>query len=267
MKKLIAFLLSLTLMFSLAVTAFAAESTDFVVLGDSIAHGHGLKDKENYAYGALIAKANGYNYANHAYDGDTTFDLNRRLDRSDIIADLKKAEIIAISIGGNNFLRGGFVEMILKGIFGDYRMLDDISAEFYVNFNIAIDKIKAINPDAEIFIQTVYNPRNDLFKGVYQQALDRLNKYIVQAAAERDLTVIEIEKAFRGHAGEYIQSDVIHPNERGHYNIALEYLKVLKDMGLGTADKPLIDEEEVIVYSVWDQIMAFFQKLFSKKII
>ncbi len=267
MKKIIAFLLALTLAFSLAVTAFAAESTDLVVLGDSIAHGHGLKDKENYAYGALIAKANGYNYANHAYDGDTTFDLNRRLDRSDIIADLKKAEIIAISIGGNNFLRGGFVEMILRGIFGDYKILDETAAEFYTNFIVAVDKIRAINPDATLLIQTVYNPRNDLFKGVYQQAVNRLNNYIKKAAAEKDLTVVEVAAAFQGHAGEYIQSDVIHPNERGHYNIALEYLKVLKDMGLGTADKPLIDEEEVIVYSVWDQIMAFFQKLFSKKII
>lgn len=263
MKKLISLILALTLIFSLAVTASATESTDFVVLGDSIAHGHGLEDKENYAYGALIAKANGYNYANHSHDGDTSFDLNNRLERSDVIADLKKAEIIAISIGGNNFLRGGFVEMILKGIFGDYRMFDEVAAEFYDNFNTAIDKIRAINPHAEIFIQTVYNPRNDAFKGVYQQALDRLNKYIVQAAAERGLTVIDIEKAFEGHAGEYIQGDVIHPNERGHYNIALEYLKVLKDMGLGTADKPLIDEEEVIVYGLWNQIVAILKSFFN----
>ena len=263
MKKIIAFLLTLTLMLSLAVTAFAADSTNFVVLGDSIAHGHGLEDKENYAYGALIAKANGYNYFNHAYDGDTSFDLNKRLGTNAVITSLKKADIVAISIGGNNFLRGGFVEMILKGIVGNYDMFDETAEEFYDNFNIAIDKIRAINPDVTILVQTVYNPRNDLFAGVYQKALDRLNKYIRKAAAEKDLTLVEIAAAFDGHAGEYIQGDVVHPNERGHYNIALEYLKVLKDMGLGTAEKPLIDEEEVIVYGLWNQIIAFLKSFFN----
>ncbi|MBQ7296555.1 MAG: hypothetical protein IJW86_10280 [Clostridia bacterium] len=262
MKKIISLTLALIMAFSLTIAAFAADTASFVLLGDSIAYGHGLKDKANYSYGALISSANGYSYTNHAHNGDTTYDLNDKLTRPDVIASLDSADIIAVSIGGNNFLTGGIALMAITGLFGNYDLINDTADDFYENFSLAIDTIKSINPEATLLVQTLYNPRNDFLKGVYQHGLDRLNAYIRQAAPEKDFTVIEVAEAFSGHAGEYIQDDVIHPNERGDYVIACEYLKVLKAMGLGTAEKPLVEEAEVAIYSVWDKIMDFFKKLF-----
>ncbi len=263
-KKFISLLLALIMTFSLCTAAFAADSTHFVVLGDSIAYGYGLKDKDTYAYGALISAANGYTYANHAHNGDTTFDLNERLTRDDVIADLKKADIIAVSIGGNNFLTGGIVGMAINGIFGNFSLIDKTADEFYTDFSLAIDTIRSIKPDATLLVQTLYNPRTDFLKDVYQYGVDKLNGYIKQAAAEKDLTVVEVAAAFSGHAGEYIQKDVIHPNDSGHYVIATEYLKVLKDLGLGEAEKPLTDAPTVeIPLSLWEKIINYFKKLFS----
>ncbi len=263
MKKFISLFLALLMVFSLTVTAFAEDSTKLVVLGDSIAYGYGIKDRSTLAYGALISAANGYEYENYARNGDTTYNLNERLTRDDVVASIKAADIIAVSIGGNNFLTGGIAIMVINGLFGNYELLDDTADKFYDNFSIAVDKIRAINPEAELLVQTLYNPRNDFIKNIYQHGIDRLNDYIRQLSEEKDFTVVEVAEAFAGHAGEYIQDDVIHPNERGHYTIACEYLKVLKSMGLGTAEKPLVEESEVTVYSIWDKIIDFLKSIFK----
>lgn len=105
------------LMMCTAVPA-SAETTDsalnVVSLGDSIARGHGCKPEE--AYGYLLAQqiktdtaSKGYsvNFVNYGTDGDTTTDLLDKLDSdSDIDNSLKNADIVTISIGGNNLIRG-----------------------------------------------------------------------------------------------------------------------------------------------------------------
>lgn len=267
-KKLLSLLLALIMVFSLCVPAFAAEeTTKLVVLGDSIAQGYGLgegrDDWYNLCYGKLIADANGYEYKNHAIGGHTTYNLNERLKEDIVIADVADADIIAVSIGGNNFLLGGIALMAINGLlFKNYDLIDQTADEFYVDFCLAIDTIKAINPDATLMVQTLYNPRTDFLKDVYQYGVDRLNAYIVKAAAEKSYTVVDVAAAFVGHAGEYIQKDVIHPNDAGHYVIATEYLKVMKAMGLGQAEKPLGDAPITEVpMSLWQQIIEYFKKL------
>ncbi len=271
-NKFLSLLLAVVMVFTLCVPAFAAQedTTKLVVLGDSIAQGYGLgsgrDDWYNLCYGKLIADANGYDYVNHAIGGHTTYNLNNRLEEEVVISDVADADIIAVSIGGNNFLLGGMMQMALEGIlFKKYDLIEKTIDEFYVDFGLAIDKIKAINPEALLLVQTLYNPRDDLLGTVYQYAVDLLNETIRNVAAERNgaYTVVEVYSAFEGHM-EYIQGDQIHPNDAGHYVIATEYLKVLKDLGLGEAEKPLTDAPTVeIPLSLLEQIINFFKKLLS----
>ena len=272
MKKLFSLLLVTLLALSLCTPAFAAEAdtTKFVLLGDSIAQGYGLgedyTDWYDLGYGKLIADANGYDYVNHAIGGHTTYNLNARLQEEAVISDVADADIIAVSIGGNNFLLGGMYQMILEGIlFNKYDLVDKTIAEFYIDFGLAIDKIKAINPDAQLLVQTLYNPRNDFIGKVYQRAVDLLNQTIINTAAERNgvYEIVDVYSAFGQHM-EYIQKDQIHPNEAGHYVIATEYLKVLKDLGLGEAEKPLSDAPVVeMPLSFWEKVIKFLKNLFS----
>ena len=272
MKKLFSLLLVILLAFSLCTPAFAAEAdtTKFVLLGDSIAQGYGLgegyTDWYDLGYGKLIADANGYDYVNHAIGGHTTYNLNARLQEETVISDVADADIIAVSIGGNNFLLGGMYQMILEGVlFNKYDLVDKTIAEFYIDFGLAIDKIKAINPDAQLLIQTLYNPRNDFIGKVYQRAVDLLNQTIINTTAERNgvYEIVDVYSAFGQHM-EYIQKDQIHPNEAGHYVIATEYLKVLKDLGLGEAEKPLSDAPVVeMPLSFWEKVIKFLKDLFS----
>ncbi len=240
-KRLLSVLLALVMMLTLSVPAFAGEeeATKFVVLGDSIAQGYGLKDIRNTSYGALISEAEGYDYVNHAIGGHTTYNLNERLEEELVASDVASADIIAVSIGGNNFLLGGMVEMIADVLLkGDYTRMDEIGADFRENFLVALERIKQLNPDATLMIQTLYNPRDDFLKDAYQYAVDILNNTFADILHEQPgaYVIVDVAAAFEGHT-EYIQRDKIHPNEAGHYVIAKEYVKTLAELGLGTADE------------------------------
>ncbi len=272
-KKIISLVLALIMVLSLAVPSLAAEEakkTKFVLLGDSIAQGFGLGEEpaDWYAlgYGKIIADANGYDYVNHAIGGHTTYNLNARLQEDAVIKDVAEADIIAVSIGGNNFLLGGLYQMIIEALlFKKYDLADKIADEFYVDFGLALDKIKAINPDAQLMVQTLYNPRDDIFGEVYQYAVDLLNSNIRKIAEERKgaYIIVDVYTPFVVHT-EYIQDDQIHPNETGHYVIAAEYLKVLKSLGLGEADKPLSDMPEIVIpLTFWQKIVEYFKNVFS----
>ncbi len=265
-KKIVSLLLALLMAFTLLIPVFAfeEEKTKFVVLGDSIAQGYGLKNIKETAYGALISEANGYNYVNHAIGGHTTYNLNNRLQEPEVIEDVEDADIIAVSIGGNNFLLGGMYEMIADAIFkGDYSKMDATGADFKENFIVAIERIKELNPDATLMIQTLYNPRNDYLKEPYQYAIDIINTTYAEVLSSNPeaYVIVDVAAAFAEH-GEYIQKDKIHPNELGHYVMACEYIEVLYESGLGIAQGPISEKPEIEEES-GSSFTGFFAKIFD----
>lgn len=72
---------------SLQCLAFAAPQDsgklNFLVLGDSIAEGFGVENKEDAAYGKIVADTNGYNYRNLAQVANDTQDLIRKIETVD----------------------------------------------------------------------------------------------------------------------------------------------------------------------------------------
>ncbi|MBO7320070.1 MAG: SGNH/GDSL hydrolase family protein, partial [Clostridia bacterium] len=139
-QKFFSLLLAVVMAFTLCAPAFAAENdtTKLVLLGDSIAQGYGLgngyTDWYDLGYGKIIAEANGYDYVNHAIGGHTTYNLNARLQEETVISDVADADIIAVSIGGNNFLLGGMQQMIFEAIFlRKYDLIEKTIGEFYVD--------------------------------------------------------------------------------------------------------------------------------------
>lgn len=90
-----------------------AEPTEVrvVSLGDSIARGYGCQPEE--AYGALLAEhlrgelpADRFTvrFLNNGVDGDTTGDLLRRLETGEVRRAVEEADVVTLSIGGNNLL-------------------------------------------------------------------------------------------------------------------------------------------------------------------
>lgn len=247
MKKIITLTVALLMFFGMFnIFVFAEDDKKFyVVLGDSIAYGSGLKNSQEACYGKIVADTNGYDYVNHAVPGHTSTDLISLLDNETVISDIIKADIISISAGGNDFLKNNPSDLIFDAALeDDYSGFGEISQMFYENFSQIIDKINLLNPDAVIIMQTLYNPQSGDLGILYQHGVDEINSKIYLYAENNpgEIYVADVASAF-GDDLKNIAKDGIHPSAKGNVIIAETILDLLFELDLGTSDIPVIAEE------------------------
>lgn len=248
LKKILCVVLALLMVFT--VTSFASddekEALNYVILGDSIGWGAGVLNSDEAVFGKIVSDTNGYNYKNDAVNGYMTSDLIRHLNRDNVAKDVAAADIISLSIGGNNFLRANMRELIAQYQEGDYSQFDTIVENFYKEFDVIISRIKELNPDAVILMQTLYNPGKGMMKDVYSVALAKLNaayrRYVEENSGVYEL--LEVGAAFEGH-DEYIARDNIHPSASGNVTIAKVVLEKLYELGLGENTEPVINHRGI----------------------
>ena len=266
MKKALSVILAIVMILSVTVIGFAEETEklNYLLMGDSIAKGSGILNSDEACYGRIVADTNGYNYKNRGVDGFTTDNLNRELDRADMIADVAEADIISISIGGNDFLGKtiflNMIKLVIEAAFGNIDNSKAIVDKAYNNFSSIIGKIKAINPDATILVQTLYAPNYPLVGYQLDRIISLLNESFVSYLDENPdaFTVVDVQAALRGVYG-YTALDTIHPNAKGNELIAVEVLKVLKELGLGETTVPVINQKGVseLALPVWPILRIF----------
>ncbi|MBO4535474.1 MAG: SGNH/GDSL hydrolase family protein [Clostridia bacterium] len=216
MKKLIAIVLSICVIAaSLAVLAACKKDTPpedqkmILFLGDSIAEGVAgpspIECRADYSYYAILGEINGYEYHNRAVSGHQTGQLLDYISRETEDAYLTnsliaRADIISISITGNDFLWNNFpammYELVAKETLGDGYADEQIVQDCYIyhryatyrneqgqsvalrpgagisqmnrcldtayaNICSVVDRIRSLNPDVVILIQNVYNMVDD----------------------------------------------------------------------------------------------------------
>lgn len=247
MKKLIAILLSLVMIFAMFSICVYAENEKpfYLVLGDSIAFGSGLTNSREACYGKIVADTNGYDYANHSIPGHTTTNLINRLNEETVISDLKKADIISISIGGNDFLMNNLIGLMFDSIvLDDHTEYDKIAEGFYTNFCKIVEIINSHNEDAVILMQTLYNPQSGYLRAPYQEGADRINAAIERYNTEYpgEIIIVDVGTALGDDMKNYAD-DEIHPSATGNKIIAETILKKLHELDLGNNSVPVISEE------------------------
>lgn len=241
-KRILAVLLSAVLLLGLAGTAVATERPFYLVLGDSIAFGSGLSNPREAVYGKVVADTNGYDYANYAVPGHTTANLLKRMETEAVRNAIARADIISISIGGNNFLLGNLNALLFDGIVKqDFTKLDEIAAGFYDDLDTIVTTIRAQNATAAIVLQTLYNPQTGYIGDVYQQGADRLNKALraYDEAHPGTILIADVGAALTDSDRDFAE-DRIHPSAAGNERIARVVLQTLKDNALGDATEPVI---------------------------
>ena len=218
---------------------------NYLLLGDSIAFGAGIVNPDEACYGKIVADTNGYNYKNCCVSGYNSTALLAHMLLPAVSDAIKEADIISLSIGGNDFLTSNMVQLgIEAGAFNNLETFDKIAENFYENYCRIIEKIRELNPDAVILAQTLYNPMHNALNEIYQAGADRLNAVYRRYLKENpgSIVIVDVGKAFEGHP-EYIADDCVHPNSIGNEIIAKLVLKTLKDLGLGKTDVPVIAVE------------------------
>ena len=258
LKKIIAIILTVTFCIGIiSVSASAKEKFNYLLLGDSIAEGFGIKNPDEASYGKIIADTNGYNYKNDAIMGRNSVGLvNHLTNDEEYINDVKWADIISVSIGGNDFLLDHAALIIVEGIiFNDYSKFDKIGETFYENFSKSMDRIHEINPNAKILVQLLYTSLTfDFARKPYKQAAKRINDAIIKYVEEnpQNIYVVDTSEVFDGRR-DCISTDTIHPNAQGNIELAKTVQSKLCEIGLANTAElvllvPGIDRDYLIEY-------------------
>lgn len=259
-KTIFAVVMCLTLVFG-GVYVNAQEISDITLLGDSITTGFGLSEEE-LCYGDYLESYFNAEADNFAVDGMTTAELLEKLDEQEVTDSVSEAELVCVSIGGNDFLsifQDALSEMSDMGNMdftgeGELNISSDFVSKFMMDYSSAFgeasvqagenivkikDRIKEINPDAEIIMQTVYNPfessdqeLNNImlplktFSALYLTTINNKIKEVSPNTA--DMYLKFSEKAYL-----YLNIDNfdIHPNYIGHMLIAEEIIQTLAETG------------------------------------
>ena len=189
-KKLISAILIICTLSSLLVPVNAAEdiyTATFVALGDSIAYGYALENREEDRYSSLIGKEIGVEVVNHAVSGMNSDAMILALNSGAYDADLLRADHVSLSIGSNDLLIP-FSTIVTEAVMSANISMENISTLFtdqaklkdvFTKLNLALtdnevllkacddyrNKLSTIvgiirkkAPDAEIYFNNIYNP-------------------------------------------------------------------------------------------------------------
>jgi len=266
-KKLSALIACLGFVFSNASDIYAAETLNYVALGDSIAAYFGLEKGQGYAElltEKLVAEG-GYtsvSLENLAQSGDDTQDLLAKIEANKTaIAD---ADVVTICIGGNNFLGTLITGMVTPLNLSQETLVSqgymlfnmDISdemfalaarelqapeiqaelakgiARFRADLPQIITGIRDLAPNAQIYIMTVYNPLEPEHP-IYPLLDPVTNQINTMIKAANDVTVVDIYAVFEEHNNTGVKDQLSlgsidpHPSIDGHRLIANEHYKAI----------------------------------------
>ena len=253
MKKALALILTAALLFlccscgknktgNSAASAKLPKGSGLVItaFGDSIAAGYGLESQaDNYL--SLFAKNIGATLINDAVRGYDSDDLVSLLSGGKMNADIKNAQIIILSIGGNDILHNSeqiisvIKQAALQG--GEYfpESINSIYTNFEKNLATVFSQINGINPNVKIIIQTVYNPA--LSQGykisvidaskIIDKYISELNESIISVSSNFDnVIVFDVADEMNKDADNFYNLKDkmdIHPTKKGHYVLSQLY--------------------------------------------
>ena len=218
------------------------QGLKITALGDSIAAGYGLESQDDN-YLSIFSKNIGASLKNDAVSGYDSGDLVSLLSDGKVNEDIKSADMIIISVGGNDILhKKEEVISVIKEAFlhgGDYfpAEINEIYASFETNLSAVFSYIHGINPNAAVIIQTLYNPA--LKQGYKISVIDasklidkyivRLNESIISVSSDFSyVTVFDVADEMNKDADNFynLKTDFdIHPTKKGHLTLSELYTK------------------------------------------
>lgn len=245
-KNLLKLLVVVTVLCGCAVSAGVTDTEKnekkqkilrYIALGDSIPNGYSVSEEEAVkGYPEILAKdmeeANfTVHLSEYTVNGITVSGLYERyLSDADVQKDLKKADLITVTVGANDLLKK------FRGLYGDIfgedpkrleealKLLDRWEADdFKKDWKLMMESIKQnTKKDCQIIVTTLYNPlgeedSQELLISSVEKLLSRMNEVIVSCSETYGYQTADLSEI---GTGQYLQSDGLHPNGQGQKLIA-----------------------------------------------
>ncbi|WP_310551878.1 GDSL-type esterase/lipase family protein [Paenibacillus glufosinatiresistens] len=234
------------------------EEYRIVALGDSLAKGTGDRDGKGFARRTVdVLTDRGLKaslVANLGVNGLTTAGLQDRLKEEGVRYAVKKANVILVSIGGNDLFRGSGIAdggviaddagtaagetqpkasapaPAAQGELDPKALLGALPAAAE-RMRSALDTLIELNPQASIYLVGLYNPFGDIPQLLQpgNQAVSAWNGAVLDLVNVRPaVTLVPTMDLFSGRQAEYLSNDHFHPNGNGYERMAQRIAQAIR---------------------------------------
>ncbi|MBP3039119.1 SGNH/GDSL hydrolase family protein [Bacillaceae bacterium Marseille-Q3522] len=217
--------------------ASAEENEDechIVAFGDSLTRGTGDAEGKGYAgyvMDELKEKQPDLPLFLHNYGikGLTSSKLREQVVQKEVQRQLQQANLVFISIGGNDLFQGG--QTLARP---DISKVDVVKEAFLTNLSEILTVIRSVNRDATVYLIGLYNPFSDFDDvQVSSQIIRDWNYASAELAANfAKIVFVPTFDIFQLNVNHYLYSDHFHPNTRG-YQLIAERLSSLIELEKG----------------------------------
>jgi lysophospholipase L1-like esterase len=197
------------------------EGLTILALGDSLTRGTGDETGKGYV-GVLIDEIKGktkhqVQLTNLGINGQTSGQLRKQVQQTEVGRQIQKADMVLVTIGGNDLFRGG------QGL-TDFKS-EDITAiekKYLENLKFVFEQIRKNNSNANVFFIGLYNPFIDLDQGKEMSKVVRHWNYdsAEVSSAYPKIVFVPTFDLFELKVNDYLYSDKFHPNTKGYRLIA-----------------------------------------------
>lgn len=205
---------------SLDVSEPDSDERVILIIGDSI--GAGVGDERNLGMGERFVSKQAYEVSdlyevvNFSVPGAETQDLSEKVVSGEIDEAIDVAELILISIGGNDINRIRNADTTLQIVEFEETLGDHI-----VDLKTVLDYIREMNQVAEIVVLGLYNPYGDSTKAEDQRLLQEWNYQTRLAVLEvENANIVPLYDLFENHLEQLLSIDQFHPSGEGYELIA-----------------------------------------------
>ncbi|MCQ6266941.1 SGNH/GDSL hydrolase family protein [Fictibacillus sp. WQ 8-8] len=186
-------------------------------LGDSLTRGTGDPDGKGYI-GYLkeeLAKKTKkeIELSNSAIKGQTSKELLDQISQQQIKRQIKNADVILLTIGGNDLFRGGQALQQLNS-----QSINKTEEAYLNNLKELYKEIRSLNKTGTIYHVGLYNPFSDMEDSKKTSSIVRKWNFdsANAAAAYPNIIYVPTFDLFELNVNDYLFSDHFHPNKEGY---------------------------------------------------
>lgn len=205
------------------------DELKITAIGDSLAKGTGDNTGSGFVRRSIQILNDGGRKSellnNLAINGLTTEALLPKLEEKGVQYALQQADLILLSIGGNDLFQGsGIIESAKSGLEElDPKQLMQAVPQASQRLKEILKQLRVINPDARVIYVGLYHPFGDLKELLLpgNVAVSTWN-YASQQVVNSDPNMVMVPTfdLFQGKLDVYLSSDHFHPNGEGYEAIA-----------------------------------------------
>ena len=192
-----------------------------VALGDSLTRGTGDETGKGYVgtvVDELKEKTQGtVQLTNLGINGQNSDQLREQVQQTEVGRQIQRADLILVTIGGNDLFRGGQGLMEFQA-----ENVEVIEKKYLENLAFIFKQIRKQNQEATVFFVGLYNPFIELEEGEeISKVIRRFNYQSAEvSAAYEKIIFVPTFDLFELQVNDYLYSDKFHPNTEGYRLIA-----------------------------------------------